>query len=164
MFQVAAVVMVSSLLIFSLISRPFQKPASDRYRMCLSGEREDPGRSVEGELSDMEGLYGRQGNDPARESAIYVLSLDHRFAGLSFMSSAIRIRRSGMAKTRVEGWSSSTISPRLCEGNVDVVDEPLTRHPRQAPAWNAHEIDDVLAFLKTLTDADAKGPALQGSN
>ena len=54
--------------------------------------------------------------------------------------------------------------PAALRGNVDVVDEPLTRHPRQAPAWNAHEIDDVLAFLKTLTDADAKGPALQGSN
>jgi cytochrome c peroxidase len=47
--------------------------------------------------------------------------------------------------------------PAFLRGNVDVVDEPLTRHPGQAPAWNARDIDDVLAFLNTLTDADAKG-------
>jgi cytochrome c peroxidase len=48
--------------------------------------------------------------------------------------------------------------PASLRGNVDIVDEPLTRHPRQAPAWNQQEIDDVVAFLNTLTDADAKGP------
>lgn len=54
--------------------------------------------------------------------------------------------------------------PAALRGNVDVVDEPLTRHPGQAPAWNARDIDDVVAFLKTLTDADAKGPVPHGSN
>ncbi len=54
--------------------------------------------------------------------------------------------------------------PVALRGNVDVVDEPLTRHPGEAPAWNGRDIDDVVAFLMTLTDADAKGPALQGSN
>ncbi len=49
--------------------------------------------------------------------------------------------------------------PAVLRGNVDVVDEPLTRHPGQTPAWNARDIDDVVAFLNTLTDADARGPA-----
>ncbi len=53
--------------------------------------------------------------------------------------------------------------PKALRGNVDVVDEPLTRHPGEAPAWDAREIDDVLAFLNTLTDADAKGPVAPGS-
>jgi len=50
--------------------------------------------------------------------------------------------------------------PVVLRGNVDVVDEPLTRHPGQAPAWNVRDIDDVLAFLNTLTDADAKVPVV----
>jgi cytochrome c peroxidase len=37
-----------------------------------------------------------------------------------------------------------------------VIDEPLTRQEGAAPAWNDAEIDDVIAFLKTLTDADAQ--------
>ena len=53
--------------------------------------------------------------------------------------------------------------PAHLRGNVDVVDEPLTRHPGQAPAWNARDIDDVLAFLNTLTDADAKNSATSPS-
>jgi cytochrome c peroxidase len=53
--------------------------------------------------------------------------------------------------------------PAALRGNVDVVDEPLTRHPGQDPAWSTKEIDDVLAFLNTLTDADAKGPSTSGS-
>jgi cytochrome c peroxidase len=53
--------------------------------------------------------------------------------------------------------------PAYLRGNVDVVDEPLTRHPGQAPAWNARDIDDVLSFLNTLTDADAKNPATSPS-
>ncbi|WP_321855539.1 cytochrome-c peroxidase [Paraburkholderia tropica] len=36
--------------------------------------------------------------------------------------------------------------------NVDTVDEPLTRKPGGKPAWNARDIDDVIAFLKTLDD------------
>ena len=49
--------------------------------------------------------------------------------------------------------------PRPLKANVDVIDEPLTRPEGAAPAWNDAEIDDVIAFLKTLTDADAQ-PAL----
>jgi cytochrome c peroxidase len=64
------------------------------------------------------------------------------------------------AAGRVEKFDDLPVALR---GNVDVVDEPLTRHPGQAPAWNEHDIDDVLAFLNTLTDADAKGPAIHES-
>lgn len=39
--------------------------------------------------------------------------------------------------------------------NVDVVDEPLTRKEGGSPAWSEAEIDDVAAFLETLTDRDA---------
>ncbi len=49
--------------------------------------------------------------------------------------------------------------PPPLKANVDVIDEPLTRQEGAAPAWNDAEIDDVIAFLKTLTDADAQ-PAL----
>ena len=49
--------------------------------------------------------------------------------------------------------------PPPLRANVDVIDEPLTRQEGAAPAWNDAEIDDVIAFLKTLTDADAQ-PAL----
>jgi cytochrome c peroxidase len=52
--------------------------------------------------------------------------------------------------------------PAALRANIDVVDEPLTRHPGQAPAWNARDIDDVIAFLNTLTDADAKTPEASG--
>jgi len=51
--------------------------------------------------------------------------------------------------------------PKALRGNVDVVDEPLTRHPGQASAWNARDIDDIVAFLNTLTDADTKGSTTQ---
>ena len=51
--------------------------------------------------------------------------------------------------------------PKALRGNVDVVDEPLTRHPGQAPAWNARDIDDIVAFLNTLTDTDTKGSTSQ---
>jgi cytochrome c peroxidase len=36
--------------------------------------------------------------------------------------------------------------------NIDVVDAPLDRHPGDRPALNDREIDQVIAFLKTLTD------------
>ena len=45
--------------------------------------------------------------------------------------------------------------PAALRGNVDVIDTPLNRHAGEAPVWNDAEIDDVIAFLKTLTDADA---------
>ena len=40
--------------------------------------------------------------------------------------------------------------------NVDVIDEPLTRREGTSPAWSDAEIDDVIAFLNTLTDRDAR--------
>ena len=45
--------------------------------------------------------------------------------------------------------------PSLLRGNIDVIDEPLTRHEGALPAWTDAEIDDVIAFLQTLTDRDA---------
>ncbi len=40
--------------------------------------------------------------------------------------------------------------------NVDVVDLPLNKKRGEKPIWNAQDIDDVIAFLKTLTDEDVK--------
>lgn len=45
--------------------------------------------------------------------------------------------------------------PSLLRGNIDVIDEPLTRREGASPAWTDAEIDDVIAFLQTLTDHDA---------
>jgi cytochrome c peroxidase len=44
--------------------------------------------------------------------------------------------------------------------NVDTVDAPFNRHPGDAPALSAADIEDVIAFLGTLTDGDlAAAPA-----
>jgi cytochrome c peroxidase len=45
--------------------------------------------------------------------------------------------------------------PENLKANIDVIDEPLTRKLGAPPAWNEAEIDDVIAFLNTLTDRDA---------
>lgn len=45
--------------------------------------------------------------------------------------------------------------PSSLRGNVDVSDQPLTRKEGETPAWSDAEVDDVIAFLQTLTDADA---------
>jgi len=45
--------------------------------------------------------------------------------------------------------------PSLLRANVDVIDEPLTRHEGGSPAWSETEIEDVIAFLQTLSDRDA---------
>jgi cytochrome c peroxidase len=50
--------------------------------------------------------------------------------------------------------------PAPVRGNVDVIDEPLTRKEGALPVWSETEIDDVMAFLATLTDADAETAAL----
>jgi cytochrome c peroxidase len=55
--------------------------------------------------------------------------------------------------------SSGTVNkfndlPETLRGNIDVIDEPLTRKEGAAPAWTDTEIDDVIAFLETLTDRD----------
>ena len=44
--------------------------------------------------------------------------------------------------------------PRERRGNVDITDAPLTRSAGQEPLWNEAQIDDVIAFLATLTDRD----------
>ncbi len=44
--------------------------------------------------------------------------------------------------------------PRARRNNVDSIDAPLTRSAGQEPLWNAAQIDDVIAFLATLTDRD----------
>jgi cytochrome c peroxidase len=46
--------------------------------------------------------------------------------------------------------------PPADRGNVDTTDAPLNRHPGERPAWNAQQINDVIAFLKTLTDQDVE--------
>jgi cytochrome c peroxidase len=53
--------------------------------------------------------------------------------------------------------------PQSLRSNIDIVDEPLTRGKGASPAWSDAEIDDVIAFLETLTDRDAK-PAAQKSS
>ncbi len=45
--------------------------------------------------------------------------------------------------------------PPQLRGNIDVIDQPLTRKEGEAPAWNDAEIDDVMAFLQTLNDRDS---------
>ncbi|HTJ65030.1 MAG TPA: cytochrome-c peroxidase, partial [Alphaproteobacteria bacterium] len=42
--------------------------------------------------------------------------------------------------------------PPAMRGNVDTVDLPLTGKKGENPVWNDAEIDDVIAFLKTLDD------------
>ncbi|TDN62480.1 cytochrome c peroxidase [Paraburkholderia sp. BL10I2N1] len=50
--------------------------------------------------------------------------------------------------------------PVAMRGNVDTIDEPLTRKPGGRPAWTEQDIDDVAAFLSTLNDDYAyKGKA-----
>ncbi|HEY4218686.1 MAG TPA: cytochrome c peroxidase [Gemmatimonadaceae bacterium] len=44
--------------------------------------------------------------------------------------------------------------PPDLRGNADTVDLPLTRHAGQRAVWSDAEIDDVIAFLATLNDAD----------
>jgi cytochrome c peroxidase len=46
--------------------------------------------------------------------------------------------------------------PPELRSNVDVVDEPLTKARGAAPVWSDADIDDVIAFLKTLTDRDVE--------
>lgn len=46
--------------------------------------------------------------------------------------------------------------PETERDNVDVVDPPLDRKRGGKPVWDARDIGDVIAFLKTLTDEDVK--------
>jgi cytochrome c peroxidase len=49
--------------------------------------------------------------------------------------------------------------PMALRVNVDVIDAPLTRGAGDSPMWNEADIDDVLAFLQTLTDRDVRRAA-----
>ncbi len=49
--------------------------------------------------------------------------------------------------------------PEPLRANVDHLDEPMTRSEGAAPVWTDAEIDDVIAFLNTLTDGDVVGAA-----
>jgi cytochrome c peroxidase len=71
------------------------------------------------------------------------------------------VRRDTDSRTWYPPAPSGTVEkfddlPPALRGNVDVIDEPLTRREGASPAWNDAEIDDVIAFLKTLTDSDAE--------
>jgi cytochrome c peroxidase len=46
--------------------------------------------------------------------------------------------------------------PPPLRGQADVIDLPLTRHEGDRPVWSDADIDDVMAFLRTLTDRDAE--------
>jgi cytochrome c peroxidase len=46
--------------------------------------------------------------------------------------------------------------PPAQRGNVDRTTLPLTGKPGDKPVWNSADIDDVIAFLTTLNDADVK--------
>jgi cytochrome c peroxidase len=46
--------------------------------------------------------------------------------------------------------------PPSLRANVDVMDLPLTRKEGESPAWSDADIDDVIAFLETLTDRDVR--------
>jgi hypothetical protein len=45
--------------------------------------------------------------------------------------------------------------PPAFRGNVNTTEVPYSRRPGDVPALSDAEIDDVIAFLRTLTDADA---------
>jgi cytochrome c peroxidase len=45
--------------------------------------------------------------------------------------------------------------PRERQGNVDHITPPFTQHLGDKPVWSESDIQDVVAFLETLTDADA---------
>ena len=47
--------------------------------------------------------------------------------------------------------------------NVDIVDAPFNRHPGESPALSDAEIEDVIAFLNTLTDENASSSLADAS-
>ncbi|MDP9109677.1 MAG: cytochrome-c peroxidase, partial [Pseudomonadota bacterium] len=48
--------------------------------------------------------------------------------------------------------------PEQYKRNVNVTEGPYNRQPGMTPALNAQEIDDVIAFLGTLTDGYRSNP------
>lgn len=67
---------------------------------------------------------------------------------------AFRDTRPGRIYPRAIGDRVRTFDdlPARYRGNVDTADAPFDRHAGDAPALTAREIEDVLAFLNTLTD------------
>ena len=55
------------------------------------------------------------------------------------------------ANGKVEKFND--LPPRF-RNNVDTTDAPLNRKLGEKPVWNQQQIDDVIAFLKTLDDRD----------
>jgi len=51
--------------------------------------------------------------------------------------------------------------PPEYQDNVDHITPPFTQHAGDRPVWSEGDIQDVVAFLETLTDADA-APLLRG--
>jgi cytochrome c peroxidase len=47
--------------------------------------------------------------------------------------------------------------PPLHRKNVDTADAPFNRHQGDQPALNTQEIQDVIAFLRTLNDGYGSG-------
>jgi cytochrome c peroxidase len=78
----------------------------------------------------------------------------------------VNLDRKGRRDTDPKRWypfATATGAPRkfddlpsMYQGNVDVIDRPLTLHEGEAPVWSDAEIEDVIAFLRTLTDRDAQ--------
>jgi len=58
--------------------------------------------------------------------------------------------------TKPERWYPDGVKfddlPQALRGNVDVETRPYHRRPEQRPALNDEEVDDIVAFLQTLTD------------
>ncbi|HTQ72484.1 MAG TPA: cytochrome c peroxidase [Acidocella sp.] len=52
--------------------------------------------------------------------------------------------------------------PRKDWNNIDSSDPPFNRHPGEAPALTHAEEEDIIAFLKTLTDGYMPAPKQQG--
>jgi cytochrome c peroxidase len=46
--------------------------------------------------------------------------------------------------------------PARWRGDVDIIDLPLTRPEGAPPVWSDAEIEDVMAFLRTLSDRDVR--------
>ena len=44
--------------------------------------------------------------------------------------------------------------PAQCSKNVDTTDAPLNRNLGEKPLWNKQQMNDVIAFLRTLVDQD----------
>ena len=67
------------------------------------------------------------------------------------MPSATPTRRNGIRATPTGRCANSTTCRREYRANVET-DPPFGGHPGDPPALSDAEIDDIVAFLHTLTD------------